>query len=83
MAGVGTLSKQFNNDAELGRVVKAAKKQGYTPKTNDYYCPTLANKCGDPAAFIPSANPKSHIRKVCEKRDITCHGAVEVKRKAK
>lgn len=83
MAGLGTLRDDFTNENELNRVVKAAKKNGYTPKASDHYDPFLANKCGDPLAFIPSANPKGHVRKVCEKRDQTCHGAVEVKRKAK
>ena len=82
-AGLGTLRSHFKDEAELYRVVAAAKKQGYTPKSTDSYQPFMANRCGDPAAFVPHDNPKSHVRKVCEKRDISCHGAVEVKRKAK
>ncbi len=84
LAGVGTLRDQFDgNDAELNRVVKEAKKQGYTPKATDYYEPSLANRCGDPGAFIPHNEPKGHVRRLCNKRDLACHGAVEVKRKAK
>ena len=82
-AGLGTLRSHFKDESELHRVVKAAKKQGYTPKDTDSYQPFLAKSCGDPAAFVPHDNPKSHICKVCEARDITCHGAVEVKRKAR
>jgi len=84
LAGVGTLQSQFSdNEAELHRVVKDAKKQGYTPKSTDYYCPSLAKRCGDPEAFVPHDQPKSYVRNLCEKRDISCHGMVEVKRKGK
>ncbi|MEA3351195.1 MAG: zinc ribbon domain-containing protein [Chloroflexota bacterium] len=83
IAGIGTLQDQFDNEGELMRVVNAAKKNGYTPKATDIYEPGMANKCGDPAAFVPHTDPKTHIRRVCEKRDVTCHGAVEVKRKGK
>ena len=84
LAGVGSLRTQFqDNDAELNRVVKAARQQGYEPKATDTYEPGMANRCGDPAAFLPHDQPKSHVRRVCEKRDVTAHGAVEVKRKAK
>lgn len=83
LAGVGTLRDQFGNENELNRVVKAARKQGYEPKASDYYDSGLANRCGDPLAFVPSSDPKSHIRRVCEQQDRTCHGAVEVKRKSK
>ena len=83
MAGSKTLRDQFPSEDELNRVVKLAKAQGYTPKSTDFYDGNLATKCGDPAAFIPHDNPKAHIRKVCEKRDWTCHGPVEVKRKPK
>lgn len=81
--GVGDLRSQFEDESELNRVVKAAKKQGYTPKATDTYEPGIANSCGDPAAFVPHIGPKSHVKRVCEKRDVTCHGGVEVKRKAK
>jgi len=83
LKGIKPLGDQFTNDNECKRVIKEAKKLGYTPRTSDYYCPGIANKCGDPAAFVPHANPKAHIRKVCEERDTSCHGAVEVKRKAR
>jgi len=82
LRGAGTLRDQFGgNDGELNRVVKAAKEQGYTPKATDFYEPSLANQCGDPAAFIPHDDPKNYVRRLAEKRDITCHGAVEVKRR--
>ncbi len=84
LAGVGTLRSQFgDNEPELDRVVTAARQQGYEPKATDYYAPSLAKRCGDPAAFVPTADLKGHVRRVCEKRDIACHGTVEVKRKPK
>jgi len=84
LAGVGTLRHQFgDDDAELGRVVKAARQQGYEPKASDYYCPSIASRCGDPGAFIPHHTPKGDIRRMCEKRDLACDGAVKVKRRAK
>lgn len=84
LAGVGTLRSQFDDkDDELNRVVKAAREQGYEPKASDYYNPSLANRCGDPLAFVSSSDPKGHIRRVCEQRDLECHGGVEVKRKPK
>jgi len=83
LRGIKPLGDQFTNSNERDRVIKEAKKQGYTPRTSDYYCPGIAKSCGDPAAFVPSANPKAHVRKVCETRDTSCHGAVEVKRKAR
>jgi len=84
LAGVGTLRHQFeDNDDELGRVVKAARQQGYEPKASDYYAPSIANRCGDPGAFIPHHTPTGDIRRICEKRDLACDGAVKVKRRAK
>ncbi len=84
LAGVGTLRDQFADEAELNRVVKAAKKQGYTPKATDTYEPGMAGKCGDPEAFVPHDRPKSHIRQVCEKRGVVpFDGPVKVKRTVK
>ncbi len=83
LAGQGTLRDQFDNEGELLRVVKAAKNLGYTPKATDVYEPRLANRCGDPAAFLPHIDPKAHIRHVCEARDQECQGTVTVKRRSK
>ena len=82
-AGLGTLRSHFKDESELYRVVAAAKKRGYTPRATDSYQPMMADGCGDPAAFVPHDNPKSHVRKVGKARDVSYHGAVEVERKPK
>ncbi len=79
MAGHGTLADQLGGDDEAARVATAAKKQGYTPGYNDVYCPTMASKVGDPAAFITPGDGKQHIRDLCEKRGMSCYGRVEHK----
>lgn len=76
-AGTGTLLDQFGGDEEeVGRVVKAAKANGYTPNPNDFYAMSLANKPGDPQAFISHSGGRGHIRRVCEERGVSCTGAV-------
>jgi putative FmdB family regulatory protein len=79
-ANVGTLRDQFGgNDRELKRVVSAAKRQGYTPNYTDFYCPSLANRPGDPKAFIPACGGRSYVRKLCEERGVSCEGMVNYK----
>ena len=80
MRGVGTLLDQCNGDeAEVNRLVKASQKFGFTPNMNSLYNPTLARCLGDPMAFVPAANPKAHVRKVCESRGKDCEGLVNYK----
>ena len=82
LANHGTLDKQFEgDDRQLEAVVEAARKKGYNPNPNDTYIPSLARFTGDPLAFVPAGNPRSHIKKVCEETDRACEGAVEVSRK--
>ena len=77
LRGVGTLRQQCgDDDKEVDRVVSAAKKLGYTPNASDLYNPTLARRLGDPLAFVPAANPKAHVLKVCKMRRKACTGLV-------
>lgn len=77
MAGVGTIAQQCgDDDKEVDRLISAAKKLGHTPNRTDLYNPTLARCLGDPWAFVPAANPKAHIKKVCEMRGKDCEGMV-------
>jgi putative FmdB family regulatory protein len=74
-AGRGTLLQQFGGDeAEVNRLVSEAKKQGYTPSIYDTYEPCIAQRKGDPAAFLPPSDPIGHLKKVCAKRRIGCEG---------
>jgi putative FmdB family regulatory protein len=75
VSGKGTLLDQFQGDeAEVARVVSEAKKQGYTPKDTDIYEPCLAQRKGDPAAFLPAADPVGKLKQVCARRNISCEG---------
>ena len=77
MAGVGTLRQQCgDNDEEVNRLVKAAKRHGYTPNASDLYNPTLSPSFGHPMGFVPASGPKAHVRKVCELRGKSCEGLV-------
>ncbi len=76
----GTLLQQFDgNEAEVARVMRAAKKQGCTPGYNDVYVPTLADSCGDPKAFIKPADQTAEVRRLCAARGVGCEGPVTVK----
>ena len=79
-AGQGTLLDQFEGDEqECARVVKAAKKQGYTPGYNDIYVPTVADSTGDPATFVPADRARGAIKDVCRRKGKSCNGRVEYK----
>jgi len=79
--GIGTLAKQFEGDeGQLKRVIQEAKKKGFTPGVNDFYCATIANCVGDPEAFIPPTGGRNHMRRLAEKRGIPLEGAVTVKK---
>ena len=80
-ADFGTLNSQFGGDErQLEIVTKAAKRQGYRPSASDIYMPSLAERVGDPAAFVPAGNARYHIRRVAEARDLELHGRIERKR---
>jgi hypothetical protein len=83
-AGIGTLAKQFEGDEKvLEHVVSRAKALGYNPNPNDFYNGALVDPeigPGDPAAFVPATGGRGHVRKVCEQRDWSCSGSVNVKR---
>jgi hypothetical protein len=65
---------------QFKHLLREARKKGYEPKDSDIYEPNLAYSIGDPLAFIPSADPKGHIKKVAQLRNQTVHGAVEHQR---
>ncbi len=80
LATQGTLLKQFkDNDAEVDRVVRAAKKQGFTPGYNDVYCPGLAQSCGDPGAFLKPHDQTAGVQNFCKERGVGSSGPVKVK----
>lgn len=73
--GRGTLLQQYGGDeVAVNRLVAAAKKQGYSPKATDIYEPCLAKRAGDPAAFLPSTDSVSKLKRLCAKRGIACEG---------
>lgn len=78
LANRGTLDQQIEDPIVLDRVIKGAKKQGYTPKPNDVYLSGLADYPGDRKAFISGNDAKGHIRKVCEEKGVGCHGSVNI-----
>lgn len=78
--GIGTLDKQFADDEEgLREVVRIARSHGYNPGAHDVYMDNLAQFPGDPEAFVTPSGGRGQIKRVCEKRGVSCHGAVEVK----
>lgn len=77
--GRGTLEQQFPGEIgqrQLKHLIKQAQRKGYTPKHTDIYEPSLAKFAGDPAAFVSSGSDAlSHVRTVCEERNMSCRGA--------
>jgi hypothetical protein len=75
--GKGTLADQFKgNEGQLNYIVKQAQRKGYTPNIHDIYDGSLAQYIGDPAGFIPSGSDAlSHVRAVCEEKNLSCNGA--------
>jgi hypothetical protein len=81
LAGRHNLRDSYNGtDAQFRHLIKAAREKGYEPKNSDIYEPNLAYDIGDPLAFIPSADPKGHIKSVAKLRNQTVHGVVEHQR---
>jgi hypothetical protein len=77
--GAGTLLDQCGgDDREAERIARAAIRQGYKPSPNDLYLPTLAQRPGDPGAFIQREGGRGQIRRFCEETGISCQGMVEV-----
>jgi hypothetical protein len=78
LANFGKLADQFDNDDRyVNTLVEAARANGYNPSPNDVYMPTIANKMGDPRAFIKS---RGEAKKVAEERGsaLTINGKTEV-----
>lgn len=74
--GRGTLAQQFEGvEDQLDYLTKTAKRKGYSPGVNDVYESALASFPGDPAAFVPPSGGVTHIKNVCEERNLSCSGA--------
>jgi hypothetical protein len=78
--GLPTLREQFQDEKILNYYVSEARKQGYNPQADDYYCSQLAKRSGDPAAFLKMGSARDQIKKVCKRRGWQCDGAVKVKK---
>lgn len=86
-SGIGTLDTQFSGGdgpSQLNHLVSEAKRHGYNPNYNDYYCDSIAAFPGDPKAFIPRSGGRAHAKQVLEERGWgTADGsAVSVKQRA-
>jgi hypothetical protein len=79
LSGIPTLDKQFAHPKHHEAVVKAAKRQGYTPKPTDYYVPALAQRVGDPRAFLNHGHAKGAARKYAEELGVAAEGAITTK----
>jgi len=78
LEGRGTLLDQLDGDEEgVEELVRLAKKQGYTPSARDVYMDNIAERPGDPAAFV-NADARGHVKRVCEQRGWAIRGAVNV-----
>lgn len=81
---IRTLAEQFAGDPTgLPRLLAAARRKGFVPPQNCTYDPNLAESFGDPAAFVPNHEGRSHIKRVVEKRNRDCEGPVTHKAVAK
>lgn len=67
LAGRKTVADDLG-DAQMGMYRRLAKRYGFTPGPNDIYNPNLARRPGDPDAWMPPTNARSHVRNVCLKR---------------
>lgn len=81
--GQGTLAQQFEGEEHnLRRLVAKAKSMGYTPDYTDVYTPTLVRPevgPGDPQAFVPQVNGRSHVKRVLERNNWPGYGMVNRK----
>jgi len=79
MAGQKMLGDQFDgNESGLQYRLGEAAKGGFKPSPNAVYMPSLAQRPGDPLAYVPHDDPIGHIKKVCRLRRHGCEGAVNV-----
>jgi hypothetical protein len=63
----GNLDKQCGGDQkEVNRIVKAAKRNGFTPSQNAVYFPTMADKPGDPKAFIHPTDGRAAVDRLTQ-----------------
>ena len=55
LSNFGSLDSQFDGDRRYTEeLVKQARQQGGNPQINDVYLPTIAQRPGDPRAFVRS-----------------------------
>lgn len=82
--GQGTLAQQFDGEEQvLEQLVAKSKRMGYTPDYTDVYTPTLVRPevgPGDPQAFVPAVNGRSHVKRVLERNNWSGYGMVNRKR---
>lgn len=79
LAGLPTLDEQL--DARMLKMFKEqAAKKGVALSGNEHYIPTMAKYFGDPDAIVTHGQARGHIKKVCEKNDWNCDGAVSNER---
>lgn len=80
--GTPTLADQFRGDESmLEKLVEKAERLGRRPHYTDVYAPELCSQeigPGDPAAFVPASEGTSHVKRVCQKRNLDCSGLVNV-----
>jgi hypothetical protein len=82
-AGRHTLAQQFaGDDRGLATLLRAAKRNGYTPRATDVYEPGLCRNevgQGDPQAFIPSSEGRGKATRILEARGSSAYGAVKLR----
>lgn len=73
----GTLVDQLGGDEAWAKfVMKRNREMGGVATESHTYISQLAREPGDPEAFIPPGEGAGYIRKLCEKRGKSVHGAV-------
>ena len=76
----GTLLQQCGgNDKEAERLANSARAQGYEPGPNDLYYSPIAQKPGDPNAFIKRGDGKAEIKKRAEEANIELEGSINTR----
>jgi len=80
LQGRGKLRDQFGGDDEAFiETVREARRNGYEPQENDFYVESIADRVGDPRAFVKS---KGEVKRVLEERGMESRGAIKTKGRA-
>jgi len=68
-AGRGTLLTQMDDDPQWTKfLVQQARKQGYSPGANDVYIGQLADRTGDPDAWLKPGEGRSELIRRAKKK---------------